>query len=220
MSLASGVSLAAGLDGGVDAAVAAVIAAGRAAAARHWVPATSGNFSVRIASTHAAITRSGADKGALSTKDVLVQALNQPLQTGSSAEAALHIRLYRDDPGIGAIFHVHSPYASALSRHYAEQGTLELSGWELQKALSGVTTHEMVVEVPVFENSQDIAALASIVAARLAAPVTEGRVRAPGYLLAGHGLYAWGAAPADAARHLEALEVLFHQTIIAGTCQP
>jgi len=50
---------------GVDVAVDAVIAAGRYASARHWVPATSGNFSVRVDDARIAITRSGVDKGAL-----------------------------------------------------------------------------------------------------------------------------------------------------------
>ena len=34
----------------------------------------------------------------------------------------------------------------------------------------------------------------------------------PGFLIAGHGLYAWGATLADAWRHLEALEFLLELT--------
>ena len=30
----------------------------------------------------------------------------------------------------------------------------------------------------------------------------------PGYLIAGHGLYAWGTSPEEAWRHTEALETL------------
>ena len=30
----------------------------------------------------------------------------------------------------------------------------------------------------------------------------------PGYVIAGHGLYAWGTSPAEAWRHTEALETL------------
>lgn len=189
-------------------AIAAVIAAGQAASARHWVPATSGNFSVRIDKASVAITRSGVDKGDLQPSDILVQALDAPLVARSSAEAPLHLALYRRYPEIGAILHIHSPAASVLSRLVAGDGRLLLHGWELQKALSGVTTHEQTVEVPVFANDQDTAALAEQVQARLDAP-TPGFHSAPGYLLSGHGLYAWGATPRDAARHLEALETLF-----------
>ena len=188
-------------------AVAAVIAAGRAAAARHWVPATSGNFSVRIDARQIAITRSGVDKGALLPADILIQPLDAPLVPRSSAEAPLHTALYRSHPQIGAIFHSHSPAATVLSRLAEAEGRVVLHGWELQKALTGVTTHEARVEVPVFANEQDTEALSERVEARLAAG--SDFHLAPGYLLSGHGLYAFGATPAEAARHLEALETLF-----------
>ena len=187
-------------------AVAAVIAAGRAAAARHWVPATSGNFSVRIDGNHVAITRSGVDKGALTSADILIQPLDAPLLPRSSAEAPLHLALYRQHPEIGAIFHVHAPASTVLAQ-LVGRGTLRLTGWELQKALPGITSHEETVDVPVFANDQDTERLAALVEARLAE--AGGDPLAPGYLLAGHGLYAWGASPKEAARHLEALETLF-----------
>ncbi len=50
----------------VEAATIGVIEAGRHARGRGWVPATSGNFSVRIDEAHIAITRSGVDKGSSS----------------------------------------------------------------------------------------------------------------------------------------------------------
>ncbi|WP_018181196.1 methylthioribulose 1-phosphate dehydratase [Kaistia granuli] len=191
-------------------AVEGVITVGRTAALRHWVPATSGNFSVRIDAGSIAITRSGVDKGNLIASDILIQPLDQPLLPGSSAEAELHTALYRQRPELGAIFHAHSPAATVLSRLALDEGTLRLTGWELQKALAGVRTHEAIVEVPVFANDQDIAALSKRVEARLAQPTTvSGALSAPGYLLAGHGVYAWGATEGDAARHLEALETLF-----------
>jgi methylthioribulose-1-phosphate dehydratase len=189
-------------------AVAAVIAAGRAAALRHWVPATSGNFSVRIDADTIAITCSGVDKGNLQPTDILIQPLGSTLVPRSSAEAALHTALYRKHPGIGAIWHAHSPAATVLSRLALKEGSVRLQGWELQKALSGVKTHEAIVDVPIFANDQDIDALSIRVDARLSEPV-NGAISAPGYLLAGHGVYAWGATPAEAARHLEALETLF-----------
>jgi methylthioribulose-1-phosphate dehydratase len=199
-------------DGRVARAVAGVIAAGRNAAARHWVPATSGNFSVRIDADRIAITRSGVDKGNLVASDILIQPLDQPLLPGSSAEAELHTAFYRQRPDIGAIFHTHSPAATVLSRLALEAGEdqIRIHGWELQKALAGVRTHEATVDVPVFANDQDISALSSRVEARLAQPAhPAAAILAPGYLLAGHGVYAWGVTESDAARHLEALETLF-----------
>ena len=89
----------------------------------------------------------------------------------------------------------------------------------MQKAPSGVTSHETTVEIPVFANDQDIEALSTRVANRLADPAPPGHVRAPGYLLAGHGLYAWGKTIKDAMRDLEALEVLFAQFITLRSFQ-
>ncbi len=200
-------------------AAAAVINAGRAAAARGWVPATSGNFSAWIDENAFAVTRSGVDKGSLTPDDLIVQPIDAPLEPGSSAEAALHLRLYRDAPETGAIFHVHSPAASVIGRAHARDGALRIQGWELEKALSGVTTHEAVIEVPVFDNDQDVEALAERVARRLAEPPHDA-VAAPGYLLAGHGLYAWGRDAREAWRHLEALETLFQQILASRSYRP
>jgi|SRR5580658_448930 methylthioribulose-1-phosphate dehydratase len=192
-------------------AVAAVIAAGRFAAAAGWVPATSGNFSARGPDGRIAITASGADKGDLQPHDVLDILLDAPPPPGSSAETGLHLALYRRHAGIGAVVHVHAPNATVLSRRLAGADSVVLAGWELLKAFTGIRTHEAALAVPIFANSQDIAALAEAVDARLGATPP-----APGYLIAGHGLYAWGATMRDALRHTEAFEFLFGCELAGG----
>lgn len=189
-------------------AVHAIIKAGRIASARGWVPATSGNFSVRIDERTVAITRSGRDKGSLAPDDIVALALDEPLPKGVSAEAPLHFSLYARDPKINAVFHVHSPAAALLSRLHENRAFLRLKGWELQKAFAGVTTHETAIEVPIFANDQDMGALAKRIEQALFEEILD-TTRAPGYLLAGHGLYAWGASAADAERHLDAFDALF-----------
>ncbi len=179
-----------------------VAAIGRFVASRGWVPATSGNLSRRIDANHAAITRSGIDKGAIRPEDLIVVALDAPLPAGVSAETPLHVARYRSDASVGAIVHVHSVAATVLSRADAAQGYIELDGFEMHKALAGITTHEHIVRVPIFANDQDTAALAARVEAALPAQPL------PGYLLAGHGLYAWGATMDDARRHVEGMEFL------------
>lgn len=176
---------------------------GRFAAERGWVPATSGNFSCRLDEQTIAITRSGADKGALTPDDCIVVGLDRPLPAGVSAETPLHVARYRADARIGAIVHVHSVAATVLSRADEAKGVLALDGFEMHKALAGVTTHEKTLRIPIFSNAQDTAALAGEVEARLGAECDV-----PAYLLAGHGLYAWGASMTDARRHLEGLEFL------------
>lgn len=179
-----------------------IAAFGRFAASRGWVPATSGNFSRRIDAEHVAMTRSGIDKGEIGPTDIAVLTIGEPLPAGVSAEAPLHLARYRTDPAIGAIFHVHTVASTVLSRMCTDGGAVRTDGFEMHKAI-GSTTHESFVEIPVFANDQDTAALAAAVEARL------GRDAAvPGFLLAGHGLYAWGATAADARRHVEGLEFL------------
>ncbi len=180
-----------------------IAAIGRFASLRGWVPATSGNFSRRIDDRHAAITRSGIDKGAIGANDLIVVDLNGPLPGGVSAETPLHVERYRRDPAIGAIVHVHSVAATVLSRADASQGFVRLDGFEMHKALAGITTHESTVSLPVFANDQDTQALAARIEERLG-----GNATVPAYLLAGHGLYVWGATMAEAQRHLEGIEFL------------
>ena len=188
------------LSGEVLADVAGI---GRFAASMGWVPATSGNFSRRIDAATIAITRSGVDKGALTERDITILAMDEPLPAGVSAETPLHLARYRSDPAIGAIAHVHTVAATVLSRRDEAGGAVVFEGYEMQKALAGIATHEGVLRLPVFSNAQDTQALAERIESSL------GRdARVPGYLLAGHGLYAWGATMSDAQRHLEGLEFL------------
>lgn len=193
-----------------QAAIAAteLAAFGRFAAERGWVPATSGNFSRRLGPQHALVTRSGADKGALAPSDFAVVALDEPIPSGVSAETPLHVARYRADAAIGAILHVHSVAATVLSRQDAAAGAVRIEGFEMHKALEGFTTHESTVSIPVFANAQDTVALAARVERHLAADCGV-----PGYLLAGHGIYAWGRTTAEARRHLEGLEFLLHCTL-------
>jgi methylthioribulose-1-phosphate dehydratase len=190
------------------AVVEALVAIGRFAAARNWVPATSGNFSHRIDAQTIAMTRSGVDKGNLSAESIAVLALDEPIPPGVSAETPLHLARYRADARIGAVVHVHTVAATVLSRLHASDGALRMSGFEMHKSLAGVTTHESELSLPIFANAQDTVALAKRVETQLG---SEPAV--PGYLLAGHGLYAWGASMEEARRHLEGLEFLLECTL-------
>ena len=175
-------------------------------AARGWTPATSSNFSMRIDDSHVAVTISGRDKGALTPDDVMVvgidgKSIDPALHP--SAETALHLQLYRRRPETGAVLHTHSHNQTVASRLFAAQGKLALHGWELQKALTGYTTHDSELDVPIFPNSQDMRDIEANVDAWLDAgkPLYA-------YLIDGHGLYTWGRSMAEARRHLEALEFL------------
>jgi methylthioribulose-1-phosphate dehydratase len=175
-----------------------------------WAPATSSNYSVRLpddaSPAYCAITSSGIDKSAIEVEHIL--AVNQhgtPIDADGlkpSAETPLHLLLYRT-MGAGAVFHTHSLPAALLSQLAREEGQVLLSGWELLKGLSGVDTHEIEISLPVFPNSQDMQALST----RVEQALSKKR-SCYGFLLAGHGLYAWGKDIPEAKRHLEVFEYL------------
>ncbi|PTL84645.1 methylthioribulose 1-phosphate dehydratase [Vitiosangium sp. GDMCC 1.1324] len=189
----------------LNARVDELIRAGRLFFERGWVPATAGNFSARLDESHLVITASGRHKGELDADGFLLMGLEgEVLSPGRkpSAETALHLQLYRREPSVGAVLHTHSLTATLLSR--LSRGALVLEGYEVLKALPGVDTHEVRVEVPIFANDQDIPRLA----ARVDAHMSE-HPGLHGYLIEGHGLYTWGRTVADARRHMEAFEFLF-----------
>ena len=177
----------------------------RELAERGWTPATSSNFSERIDASHVAITVSGRDKGRLVAADIMVVDLDgEPVGTTqkSSAETLLHTQLYKRFPDVGCVLHTHSMNQTVASRLYARDGAVRLESYELLKAFSGNSTHETRLDLPVLPNSQDMRELAAQVEALLdAGPMW-------GYLIEGHGLYAWGRDMAEARRHLEAFEFL------------
>ncbi len=190
-----------------DEATAALAATARAFHARGWAPATAGNYSAVLARDplRLAVSASGSDKAALdASRFVTVDGEGRRL-TGSgrpSDETALHLAVVAAR-GAGAVLHTHSIWGTVLSQE-APAGEVAITGLELLKALSGVTTHEHVERVPVVANTQDYT--------RLAASVSEALSVYPGchgLLLRGHGLYAWGEDLAEARRHVEALEFLF-----------
>ncbi|HVC47353.1 MAG TPA: methylthioribulose 1-phosphate dehydratase [Terracidiphilus sp.] len=184
----------------------ALCATARWCYAQGWVPATSGNFSVR-AGERIWITPSGIDKGALIPEDLIevdLEGHGPAHGPRPSAETVLHVVLFRERKEAAAVLHVHSIWNTLLSERFAAIGYLPLEGYELLKALSGVATHIHLERVPVIENSQDYGALAQALGESLAShPASHG------VLLDRHGLYTWGQSVADARRHLEALEFLF-----------
>jgi methylthioribulose-1-phosphate dehydratase len=177
----------------------------RELAALGWTPATSSNFSMRLDGRTLAITVSGRDKSKLSEADLMVvdwdgKPVGNDLRP--SAETHLHTQLYRRYPEVNCVLHTHSRTQTIASRLFAEAGFVRLEGYELLKAFAGNATHEMAMDVPVLPNSQDIPALAKRVE-RLTYTGTMW-----GYLIDGHGLYAWGRDMPEARRHLEAFDFL------------
>lgn len=147
---------------------------------------------------------SGVDKGLIEPEDFLVvdeEGHKLKGQGQPSAETLLHTMI-ASTLGAAVIVHTHSIWNNLCS--YEKGHNYILSGFEMLKGLSGVTSHEHDELVPIFDNSQDIAALSEDVKSVLEGPETYHAI-----LLKGHGLYTWGASIMEAKRHLEVLEFLF-----------
>jgi len=183
-------------------------ATGRELHARGWATGTSGNFSAVLARDplRLLISRSGVDKGELVPDQVLEVDEAGVVTSGTgrpSDETVVHLAIVRER-GAGAVLHTHSVWNTLLSEAAGDGGGLDLEGFEMLKGLSGVATHEHVERVPIVENTQDYARMATEVRRALAL-----YPRAHGLLLRGHGLYTWGRDLAEAKRHVEVLEFLF-----------
>lgn len=178
--------------------------AGRELHGRGMVPATSGDLSTRLSDGRILITVSGAHKGKLDESRLvqLGRAGNTPGSEKPSAEAALHLQIYDRFPEVTAVLHPHSLSSTLLSRLNGNECILE--GYELLKALPGITTHESRVTIPSFRNDQDVDHLAGKIADWM-----DTHEQTAGYLIESHGFYTWGDSIKDALRHAEALEFLF-----------
>lgn len=185
----------------------ALCALGRWVANRQWVPATGGNFSIRTGDNSALVTASGKDKGELSPQDLLpVSWQGQQLSCNGtpSAETALHAMLYQLNPATKAVLHTHSVQATVFSRLISQDNYL-FAGYEMQKAITGISSHEQLLPLAIFDNTQDIPALAAELAQRWHKQPLQYAL-----LVRGHGLYVWGNSLEQAKRHLEGWEFLIN----------
>jgi methylthioribulose-1-phosphate dehydratase len=180
----------------------AIVQAGRRMDARGWVPATAGNISVRLGPDRIAITRSGTHKGYLDAGSVMEVDLDGRAITPAkpSAETGLHCQLYRLLPEVGAVLHGHSVAGTVLS--LLGGAAIRFENYEIVKAFEGQTTHAVAIDLPIFDNDQDIPRLAAVVepAIRAGLPL--------GYLIRGHGVYIWAKTMETALARLEGLEFL------------
>jgi len=180
---------------------------GRAFHARGWALGTSGNYSalLREKPLRLLITSSGVDKAYLNKKQFLEIDDRANILRGDgrpSAESLLHVAVVRAR-GAKSILHTHSVWSTILSDRHSRKKSMAIRGYEMLKGLEGVKTHEHEEWIPIFENSQDIPALAKEVEALL-----KQDARPHGFLLRGHGLYTWGESVSQARRHVEIFEFL------------
>lgn len=186
-------------------------------AKRGWFPATSGNLSARVNAPGEplllVVSASGRDKEAMTAADfVLVDESLQPVESGlqpvaspvelcPSAESVVHARIYQAT-GCGCVLHVHTVWNNLIAERCSSQGDVVLRDLEMLKGLD-IWEEAAEIRVPIVDNLFKLPALAEAVVER----ITDQRV--PGILVRRHGLYAWGANPFQAKRHVEAFEFMF-----------
>jgi methylthioribulose-1-phosphate dehydratase len=192
--------------GQLEAAGRALAAESARFAAMGWMRGTSGNLSVVLDRDplRVAVTVSGLDKGELTSADVVVvdehgvAVPDQPRpELVPSAEAALHARIAALT-GADAVVHVHA-MAAVLAGHWYPDG-VPLRDLEMLKGI-GRSAHDETVVIPVVPNSQDMAEIAGAFE-----PQWDGKT--PAFVVARHGMYAWGRDLAQARHHTEILEFL------------
>jgi len=193
------------MTGLYEQAVHDIIAAGKRLDALQLAPATSGNYSVRTGDNEMAITVSGHHKGYLGPEAIMRADLQgNPLEDKKpSAETLLHCLIYDLYPEVNAILHTHSVPNTVLTRPLKDGDVYRLEQYEMLKAYPGVETHDIAVDLPVFENTQDIAELSDRVQ-----PVLKSTPQTPVFMIRCHGIYGWGKDMDEALRVIEATEML------------
>jgi methylthioribulose-1-phosphate dehydratase len=186
-----------------------IAAVGRRFYGRGWVLGTSGNFSAVLSRVplRLVITPSMAHKGHLAPEQILeIDEAGRVLDGRGgrpSAETLLHLEIVKTR-GAGAVLHTHSVWSTMLSGIHEARRGFTISGYEMLKGLSGVTTHLHHERVPVVANDQNMERLGRQVHGLL-----EEYPESHAFVIARHGLYTWGETLADAERHVEILEFLF-----------
>ncbi|MBZ0169149.1 methylthioribulose-1-phosphate dehydratase [Candidatus Methylomirabilis lanthanidiphila] len=186
-------------------------------ARRRWFPGTSGNLSARVSAPGEPllllVSTSGRDKASMTAADfLLVDGSLQPVEPGGqpvvspaelrpSAETAVHARIY-EATACGCVVHVHTVWNNLIAELFASQGEVVLRDLEMLKGLD-IWEEAAAIRVPIVENLFHLPTLAAAVVARMTDP------RVPGVLIRRHGLYAWGANPFEAKRHVEAFEFMW-----------
>lgn len=172
-----------------------------------WSPATSTNYSFRLTNndTEMFVSQSGRDKSKFTSDDLMKVDLNgmptsEYQNIKPSAETLIHCVLYQLFPKTNVILHSHSVYSVLNSQKYED--LIHFKGYEIQKGFAGQTTHENLISIPIFDNSQDMDEFSIWMKKEV------NKMKYHCFIIRNHGVYAWGETLFEAKRHLETIEYL------------
>jgi len=179
----------------------AVVEVGHRMWLRGMVAANDGNVSVRLDAERVLCTPTGVSKGAL-REDLLAivsldgEVLDAGTGRGPSSETPMHLRVYRVDPGVGAVVHAHPPHATA----FAVRGD----------AVATDLLAESVITLP----ELPLAPYATPSTAGVADSVEPFVLSHRACLLEHHGALSWGAELEEAYLTMERIEYLAQVTML------
>jgi methylthioribulose-1-phosphate dehydratase len=169
-----------------------------------WSPATSTNYSFQE-NGQIWVTRSGIDKSKVTEKDFIIvnnqaESIGEFAEIKPSAETQIHCDIYSLFPDAKVILHSHGIYPVLVSTRLND--FIQFEGFEIQKGFAGQNSHTALVQIPIFENNQDMRYFSECINVR-----KEELVHSC-FLIKKHGTYAWGKDLFEAKRHLETLDYL------------
>ena len=184
-----------------------------------WVSGTGGGISIRSAEG-IYIAPSGVQKERMRPEDIYLlelldeKNLDEVKVVRAPADASLKIsecrplfyNAYRLR-GAGAVLHSHSIWSVLASRMFSNEFVCQ--GLEMQKGLRGVGCFD-TLRVPIIANTAREAELTASMAAAI-----EGYPQVDAVLVAGHGVYVWGATWAQAKTQAECYDFLFRAVVEA-----
>ena len=179
--------------------------------ARGWMSGTAGNLSARADAEHFWITASGMPKGRLAENDFLLVrtrdgAVVERAAAGNkpSAETAIHRTIYASFPDARACLHGHSVDGCLASGRAARAAkALRLPAIEMLKGFD-IWQQNPKVDLPLFENTLDVAKLAAAIGKRLG----QSPPALSALMIRGHGATVWGRGLQEAYNRFECLEFI------------
>jgi L-ribulose-5-phosphate 4-epimerase len=149
-----------------------------------------------------AIKPSGVPYEKLTAADLVITDLHGKIVEGTlrpSSDLATHLALYRAFPEIGGVLHTHSAYATAWAQARREIPCLGTTHADYFHGSVPVTA-----PMPAEEIETDYELNTGYAIVRRFAGIDPMSI--PAVLVAGHGPFAWGKDPLEAARHAVILE--------------
>lgn len=176
---------------------------------RGWWVGNSGSMSVLLARKPArlCITSTGGLSAEIEPSDLLEIDDDAEILHGfgkPADETLLHLTIYRRRPRARCILFSRSVAGTVVSDRNFTDGSVSFRGYEVLKALPGITSYDQTVSIPIIENSSDLVALSHVLD-----NVLHENANAHALLIRRNGLYVWGETVEAVRTMVEVLEFLF-----------